>query len=49
MIGVTRQWVTTNLKRLTEAGVVDSQGTNILILDEAPLAAIRDGESAKQL
>ena len=49
MIGVTRQWVTTNLKRLAEAGVVDSQGANILILDEAPLAAIRDGESAKQL
>ena len=47
MIGVTRQWVTTSLKRLAEMGVLDSQGTNILIKDAAPLATMRDGKAAK--
>jgi CRP-like cAMP-binding protein len=48
MIGVTRQWVTASLKRLAENGVVDSQGANILILDAAPLAAIRDGKGTNE-
>lgn len=47
MIGVTRQWVTTALKRLAEMDVLDAQGTNILIKDGAPLAKMRDGKSAK--
>jgi len=47
MIGVTRQWVTTSLKRLSETGVLDSQGANILIKDAAPLAAVRDGKTAR--
>ena len=47
MIGVTRQWVTTALKRLAVMGVLDAQGTNILIKDGAPLAKMRDGKSAK--
>jgi CRP/FNR family transcriptional regulator, cyclic AMP receptor protein len=47
MIGVTRQWVTTTLKRLSEMGVLDAQGTNILIKDGAPLAKMRDGKAAK--
>ena len=47
MIGVTRQWVTTTLKRLSEMGVLDTHGTNILIKDGAPLAKMRDGKSAK--
>jgi CRP/FNR family cyclic AMP-dependent transcriptional regulator len=47
MIGVTRQWVTTTLKRLSEMGVLDAHGTNILIKDGAPLAKMRDGKAAK--
>jgi len=47
MIGVTRQWVTTSFKHLAEEGVLESQGTNILIKDAAPLAALRDGRSKK--
>jgi CRP/FNR family cyclic AMP-dependent transcriptional regulator len=47
MIGVTRQWVTTALKRLTEMGVLDAQGANILIKDAAPLATMRDGKAAR--
>jgi hypothetical protein len=47
MIGVTRQWVTTALKRLAEMDVLDAQGTNILIKDGAPLATMRDGKAAK--
>jgi hypothetical protein len=47
MIGVTRQWVTTSLKRLSEMGVLDAQGTNILIKDATPLASMRDGKAAK--
>jgi CRP/FNR family transcriptional regulator, cyclic AMP receptor protein len=47
MIGVTRQWVTTSLKRLAERGVLDSQGANILIQDAVPLAAMRDGKAGR--
>jgi CRP/FNR family cyclic AMP-dependent transcriptional regulator len=47
MIGVTRQWVTTSLKRLAEMGVLDAQGANILIKDAAPLASMRGGKAAK--
>lgn len=48
MVGVTRQWVTTALKRLNEMGVLDAHGTNILIKDPAPLAKMRDGKAAKR-
>jgi CRP-like cAMP-binding protein len=44
MIGVTRQWVTTALKRLSETAVLDARGANILIKDSAPLAKLRDGK-----
>ncbi len=47
MIGVTRQWVTTTLKKLSEMGVLDAQGSNILILDAAPLTGMRDAKAAK--
>jgi CRP/FNR family cyclic AMP-dependent transcriptional regulator len=47
MIGVTRQWVTTTFKHLAEEGVLEAQGTNILVKDAAPLAALRDGKSKK--
>jgi CRP-like cAMP-binding protein len=47
MIGVTRQWVTTALKRLSEMGVLDANGANILVMDGTPLAKMRDGKSAK--
>jgi CRP/FNR family cyclic AMP-dependent transcriptional regulator len=47
MVGVTRQWVTTTLKRLSEMAVLDTHGTNILIMDAAPLAKMRDGKAAK--
>jgi CRP-like cAMP-binding protein len=47
MIGVTRQWVTVTLKRLAEQGVLDARGANILIMDPAPLATMRDGKSNK--
>ncbi len=47
MMGVTRQWVTTTFKHLAEEGVLEAQGTNILIKDAAPLATLRDGKSKK--
>lgn len=47
MVGVTRQWVTTTLKRLVEMGVLDAHGTNILVKDAAPLAKMRDGKTAR--
>jgi CRP/FNR family transcriptional regulator, cyclic AMP receptor protein len=47
MVGVTRQWVTTTLKRLSEMGVLDAHGANILIMDATPLAKMRDGKAAK--
>ena len=47
MIGVTRQWVTTALKRLAGMSVLDAQGANMLIKDSAPLAKLRDGKAAK--
>jgi CRP/FNR family transcriptional regulator, cyclic AMP receptor protein len=47
MIGVTRQWVTTTFKHLAEEGVLESQGTNILVKDAAPLATLRDDKSKK--
>ncbi|WP_430642529.1 Crp/Fnr family transcriptional regulator [Bradyrhizobium paxllaeri] len=47
MVGVTRQWVTITLKRLTEMGALDTHGTNILIKDTAPLAKMRDGKTAR--
>lgn len=39
--------MTTSLKRLAEMGVLDAQGTNILIKDAAPLASMRDGKATK--
>jgi CRP/FNR family transcriptional regulator, cyclic AMP receptor protein len=48
MIGVTRQWVTTSLKRLAEMGVLESQGANIMIRDAAPLAIMRDGKAGRK-
>ena len=47
MIGVTRQWVTTALKRLSGMSVLDAHGTNMLIKDSAPLVKLRDGKTAK--
>jgi CRP/FNR family cyclic AMP-dependent transcriptional regulator len=49
MIGVTRQWVTTTLKRLTEAGVLEVLDANILVMDSGILATMRDGKSAKAI
>lgn len=42
MIGVTRQWVTTTIKRLHAQGVLDTKGPNIVIKDAAPLISARD-------
>ena len=47
MIGVTRQWVTNSLKRLSEMGVLDTRGTNILIKDRGPLRKMREGSSSR--
>jgi CRP/FNR family transcriptional regulator, cyclic AMP receptor protein len=47
MVGVTRQWVTTTLKRLAEMGVLDARGANMLIMDAAPLVKMRDGKAPK--
>jgi CRP-like cAMP-binding protein len=47
MTGVTRQSVTTSLKRFAELGVVDTHGTNIVIKDADLLSKIRDGKLAR--
>jgi CRP/FNR family cyclic AMP-dependent transcriptional regulator len=47
MIGVTRQWVTTALKRYAELGIVHSHGPNIVIDDADALREIRDGKQPK--
>lgn len=47
MTGVTRQWVTTSLKRFAELGIVNPNGTNLVIKDAALLKEIRDGKFAK--
>lgn len=47
MIGVTRQWVTTTIKRLAENDVLDTRDNNILIKDVTPLVAMREGRTGK--
>jgi hypothetical protein len=47
MTGVTRQWVTTSLKRFAELGIVDPSGANLVIKDAELLKKIRDGRLAK--
>jgi CRP-like cAMP-binding protein len=47
MIGVTRQWVTTAVKRLSENGVLDAHGANILIKNSAALTRMRDSRTDK--
>ena len=47
MTGVTRQSVTTSLKRFTEDGILQAHGTNLVIKNAELLARIRDGKSGK--
>ncbi|PWB82012.1 MAG: Crp/Fnr family transcriptional regulator [Methylocystaceae bacterium] len=47
MIGVTRQWVTTSFKRLAELGVLEPQGTTLLIKDTTPLVQMCDAKAVK--
>ena len=47
MIGVTRQWVTTALRRYAALGIVHSHGPNIVIDDADALREIRDGKQPK--
>jgi CRP/FNR family transcriptional regulator, cyclic AMP receptor protein len=49
MTGVTRQWVTTSLKRFAELGIVNPAGTNLVIKDADLLKQIRDGRLTKVL
>jgi CRP/FNR family transcriptional regulator, cyclic AMP receptor protein len=43
MTGVTRQWITTSLKRFAERGIVQVQGANIMIAAPDRLREIQDG------
>ncbi len=47
MTGVTRQSVTTSLKRFAEDGILQAHGTNLVIKNADLLARIRDGKSSK--
>jgi CRP/FNR family transcriptional regulator, cyclic AMP receptor protein len=47
MTGVTRQSVTTSLKRFTEDGILQPHGTNLVIKNADLLARIRDGKTGK--
>jgi CRP-like cAMP-binding protein len=47
MTGVTRQWVTTSLKRFAELGIIDPSGANLVIKDAGMLTKIRDGRLGK--
>jgi CRP/FNR family transcriptional regulator, cyclic AMP receptor protein len=47
MTGVTRQSVTTSLKRFAELGILHPHGTNLVITDADMLGKIRDGKLAK--
>jgi CRP/FNR family transcriptional regulator, cyclic AMP receptor protein len=47
MIGVTRQWVTTTLKRYAELGIAHPHGTNIVISDADALRKVRDEKQSK--
>ena len=47
MTGVTRQSVTTSLKRFTEDGILQPHGSNLVIKNADLLARIRDGKTGK--
>jgi CRP-like cAMP-binding protein len=47
MTGVTRQWVTTSLKRFAELGIVDASGPNLVIKEAGMLEKLRDGRPGK--
>jgi CRP-like cAMP-binding protein len=47
MIGVTRQWVTMTFKRYAELGIVQTQGTNIVIKDAEALMKLRSEKHPK--
>src|ERR1700676_464186 len=47
MTGVTRQSVTTSLKRFADLGILHAHGTNLVIKDADRLGKIRDGKLAR--
>jgi CRP/FNR family cyclic AMP-dependent transcriptional regulator len=47
MTGVTRQSITTSLKRFAELGILHSHGTNLVIRNAGLLSEIRDGKLSK--
>jgi len=47
MIGVTRQWVTTTLKRYAELGIAHPHGTNIVVSDAEGLKRLREEKPSK--
>jgi CRP/FNR family transcriptional regulator, cyclic AMP receptor protein len=46
MTGVTRQWVTTSLKRMTQRGILLAHGPNLVIMKPDLLTDVRDGNLA---
>ena len=47
MTGVTRQSVTTSLKRFAEHGILHMHGSNMVISNAELLSEIRDGKTGK--